>query len=246
MKENYIKKILGTSVLSVFVLTLALTGTSFDLLGTNVAHAATAGYGNDDDKKEEVKVSSWKSSTKADDECIQTLKLEIKGKNFDKDAEVEIGSEKADSVNRISSKRISAKFCLSELLDAESKLVRSVGVINPDEDKVRANKKIDLGDFLAEIEDQEEEENDRRAEQERAREERQAEEERAAGERQLEQERAEQEKSLREEKKAEEKATNLEEKNDSEKNGNGELAGASLASKNIFERVFSWFVSLFR
>lgn len=76
--------------------------------------------------------------------CAQRLKVTIKGKHFDDDAEVKIGNKKAASVKRKSSRKLVATFCLTKLLDIQTSHKRSIKVINPDADTEKADKKIDL------------------------------------------------------------------------------------------------------
>ena len=122
-----------------------------------IGNACDSDYDEDDEEEEEeveqAKVYSWKAYQyeKPNSKCVQRLKLEIKGKRFDKDAEVKIGSKKASSVNRISKKKIVAKFCLNKLLNVKKDLIRKVSVTNPDAEKTNAKKKINLSDFVKKI-----------------------------------------------------------------------------------------------
>jgi hypothetical protein len=94
---------------------------------------------------ERASITSWKAQlTDGKGSCPQRLKLIIKGKNFDKDAEVYIGGKKASSVGVASSKRLTAKFCLPKLLAAKTDLKRNVSVKNPDSKIRKAEKKLEL------------------------------------------------------------------------------------------------------
>jgi peptidoglycan hydrolase-like protein with peptidoglycan-binding domain len=95
---------------------------------------------------ENAKITSWKAEPYQDNtQCQQKLKLTLKGKHFDKDAEVRIGNKEATSVNVKSSQELTAKFCLAKLLNVKTDLERSVSVTNPDADRKKAKKEIDLG-----------------------------------------------------------------------------------------------------
>jgi hypothetical protein len=76
--------------------------------------------------------------------CPNKLKLTIKGKHFDKDAEVKIGNQEAYDVDRKNSHKIVAKFCMDDLLEVKTIHKRSVSVINPDAEREKADKKIHL------------------------------------------------------------------------------------------------------
>lgn len=91
-------------------------------------------------------IDSWKaySYEKPGTSCVEKIKLEIKGKHFDKDAEVKIGNKKAFSVERKSSKEIVAKFCLEKLFDVKVDSNRVISVINPEAKREKAQKRIDL------------------------------------------------------------------------------------------------------
>lgn len=108
---------------------------------------------DDEEEAQKAHIDSWKVEQyeKPDAKCVQRLKLNIKGKHFDEDAEVKIGGNKAFEVNRKSSKEITAKFCLEKLIDTKTILKRSVSVTNPDADTEKADKKIDLSLFTTTI-----------------------------------------------------------------------------------------------
>lgn len=98
------------------------------------------------DSPERAKIDSWKASLFTDSSsCPQKLKLTIKGRHFDQDAHVFIGSKEASSVDVSSSKKLTAKFCLSKLLENGAGGQKSVSVKNPHTDSRKADKKIDLG-----------------------------------------------------------------------------------------------------
>jgi hypothetical protein len=102
---------------------------------------------DDDTDAERAKIDSWKAYRYENSNgvsCPNKLVLEIKGKHFDKDAEVKIGDKKAYSVEKKSSKKIVAKFCLDDLLKIKTGLARRIHVINPDAQERTAAKKIHL------------------------------------------------------------------------------------------------------
>jgi uncharacterized repeat protein (TIGR02543 family) len=116
-------------------------------------HATTFKAGNktskssddEDDEGEKAKVDSWTASMAADlSSCPLKLKLEIKGHDFDDDAEVKIGSQEASSVDVKSSQKLTAKFCLAKILNVKTSSQRYIRVINPDADADRSEKKIDI------------------------------------------------------------------------------------------------------
>jgi hypothetical protein len=101
----------------------------------------------DEDESEEAYTSSWKAyryEKKDSESCKDRLRLVIKGKHFDEDAKVRIGDKKAYSVDRKSSKKIVAKFCVRDLLKVKTSKKRVIKVINPGADTEEADKKIDL------------------------------------------------------------------------------------------------------
>lgn len=106
---------------------------------------------DEEDESEKAHIDSWKAFQYENPnvKCIQRLKLEIKGKHFDKNAEVRIGNKEASSVNRKSSKEITAKFCLEELLNIKTNFKRTISVTNPDADKEKADKEIDLDNLFS-------------------------------------------------------------------------------------------------
>ncbi|MEF3692528.1 MAG: peptidoglycan-binding domain-containing protein [Candidatus Moraniibacteriota bacterium] len=93
-----------------------------------------------------AKIISWKAFEyeKPELKCVQRLRLEIKGKYFEKDAEVRIGNQKAFAVDRKSSKKIVAKFCIEKLLENQNNRKRNISVKNPDTKREVAEKKINL------------------------------------------------------------------------------------------------------
>jgi murein L,D-transpeptidase YcbB/YkuD len=110
-------------------------------------HATTFGT---QEQPENADITSWKAEQyqKPNASCVQRLKLTIKGKHFDKNSEVRIGNTEALSVDKKSSKELTAKFCLEKLLKVKTDLKRTINVTNPDADTKKAKKKIDLSDFL--------------------------------------------------------------------------------------------------
>ncbi|MFA5777114.1 MAG: peptidoglycan-binding protein [Parcubacteria group bacterium] len=103
---------------------------------------------NNDDDSETAHIDSWKAYRyeDANKSCSSRLKLTIKGKYFDKNAEVKIGNNEASSVNTKSSKKIVAKFCMSKLLDNQASHKKTISVTNSDADMEKADKKINLDD----------------------------------------------------------------------------------------------------
>lgn len=105
---------------------------------------------DDNDDSEKADIDSWKTYQYRNNNsvsCPDKLVLEIKGKHFDKDAKVKIGNIKAYSVDKKSSKKITAKFCMDDLLKVKTGKKRTVSVTNPDTDKEKADKKINLADI---------------------------------------------------------------------------------------------------
>ncbi|MDO8240358.1 MAG: GLUG motif-containing protein [Candidatus Moranbacteria bacterium] len=99
-----------------------------------------------EEEAQQAKITSWKAYpyAKPDLKCDERLRVEIKGKHFAKNAEVKIGNTEAFEVNRKSSKKITAKFCMEKLLDNQASRKRTLSVINPDADTEKADKKINL------------------------------------------------------------------------------------------------------
>ncbi len=94
---------------------------------------------------EQAKVDSWSaylfpSSAK----CATKLRLDIQGKHFTHDTQVKIGGKSAASVNKKSSKEISATFCLTKLLNIQTDLSRKITVTNPGAGSTKAKSKINL------------------------------------------------------------------------------------------------------
>ncbi|MDD3487420.1 MAG: peptidoglycan-binding domain-containing protein [Candidatus Moranbacteria bacterium] len=104
----------------------------------------------DDQTAQKARIESWKDYQYENNNgisCPQRLVLEIKGKHFTRNAEVKIGGQEASSVEKKSSKKIIAKFCLDDLLDVKSRLKRKIHVINPDAEDETADKKINLANI---------------------------------------------------------------------------------------------------
>lgn len=110
-----------------------------------------SGSGDTEDEPDRAKDISWKAEkyTDSNKSCSERLKLTIKGKNFDKDAEVSIGGKEASAVNVKNSKELTAKFCLKKLLNDKVDQKRKITVKNPDTKKGEANKQIDLRDLTS-------------------------------------------------------------------------------------------------
>lgn len=100
---------------------------------------------------QKAQIISWKAYQyeKTGTSCVHRIKLTIKGKHFDKDAEVSIGNKKALEVDRKSSKEIIAKFCLEKLLNVKTDLKRTIRVTNPDAKEEEADKKISLDNLIS-------------------------------------------------------------------------------------------------
>jgi hypothetical protein len=100
---------------------------------------------NNEDENEKAKIESWKAKKYRPDTEDQDLKvrIKIKGKHFDKDAEVFIGGKEADRINRRSSKEIVAWFHFDDI-DKKYDPLRKIYVKNPGTDKSRSSKKIDI------------------------------------------------------------------------------------------------------
>ncbi|NLC30805.1 MAG: hypothetical protein GX765_02010, partial [Candidatus Moranbacteria bacterium] len=104
-----------------------------EIIGTEIDNS----FLENEEESEEIrkaKIISWKALRyeKPDLKCVQRLKLEIKGKYFEKGAEVKIGNLKAFDVDRKSSKKIVAKFCIEKLLENQTNRKRNISVANPD------------------------------------------------------------------------------------------------------------------
>jgi hypothetical protein len=114
---------------------------------TSIAETEEGEMGGD---SERAKIYSWKAYLYDNNKgasCKTRLVLEIKGKRFDKDAEVRIGSRKAYSVKRKSSRKIVAKFCMDDLLKVNAGEKRTVSVANPNTDRKKADEKINLSNI---------------------------------------------------------------------------------------------------
>lgn len=98
-----------------------------------------------DDENQKAHIDSWKAQKYrilTEDERIR-VRLEIKGKHFDKKAKVKIGGIEADNTERRTSKKIVAWFDWDKLLkkyDPE----RKITVKNPNAVTAKAKKEIDV------------------------------------------------------------------------------------------------------
>jgi hypothetical protein len=102
----------------------------------------------DSDKAEKAHIDSWDASLFTDlSSCPEKIKVVIKGKHFDDDADVRIGDRKAATISVKNSKQLTAKFCLAKLLSGRPASKRTISVENPDTDKEKADKKIDLSKY---------------------------------------------------------------------------------------------------
>lgn len=87
--------------------------------------------------------------------CPIKLRLEIKEDNFNKNAEVKIGEQEASSIKiKNGNDKIIAKFCMDDLLEIKTDLKRTISVTNPDAEKEKADKKIDLTKVTYELRDE--------------------------------------------------------------------------------------------
>lgn len=127
------------------------TDAYYDVTITRAAATTYAITDDTEDEPDRAKDISWKAEkyTDPNKSCSERLKLTIKGKNFDKDAEVSIGGKESSSVNVKNSKELTAKFCLEKLLNDKVDQKRKITVKNPDTKKGEANKQIDLGDLTS-------------------------------------------------------------------------------------------------
>lgn len=112
---------------------------------------------DDSDEVQKAKITSWSAYQYTDltsGPCQQKIKLTIKGKYFGSDTEVKIGEKKASSVEKISSQKITAKFCLAKLQkDYLSGTNKTISVKNPHTSWVKAKKKIDLYNLNQDLDD---------------------------------------------------------------------------------------------
>ncbi len=102
---------------------------------------------DDDDDDEEADIKSWKAYQYDNNNgvsCKTRVVLEIKGNHFKKNSKVKIGGTKAFSVEKKSKRELEAKFCLADLLKVKTDHKRTVSVTNPDTDREKAKKKINL------------------------------------------------------------------------------------------------------
>ncbi len=103
---------------------------------------------DEEEKPKKADVNSWTAALYnalvSPESCRERVKLVIDGHDFDKHAQVRIGSKKALRTERKSSQKIVASFCLADLLEVKTERRRSVSVINPDTEADKADKKIDL------------------------------------------------------------------------------------------------------
>lgn len=101
---------------------------------------------DEDEGYEKAKISSWRAiGYFADNEtCPQKLKLIIKGNHFKNNTKVEIGGKKASSVSKKSHREITAVFCLTKMLNAQTSHKRKITVKNHGAKAAIADKQIDL------------------------------------------------------------------------------------------------------
>ncbi len=90
-------------------------------------------------------VDSWKAALSTDaTKCPYKLKLTLKGRHFDDDAEVTLGGHKAASVDVTSSKKLTATFCLEKFSQNAETLKKTLSVKNPSTRATKASKRVDL------------------------------------------------------------------------------------------------------
>lgn len=90
-------------------------------------------------------ISSWETSMITDNtKCPQKLKVKVKGKRFDNDAEVTLGGHTATNVDVRSSKELVAKFCLDKFSKSPESIKKTLSVKNPGTKKMEAKKRVDL------------------------------------------------------------------------------------------------------
>lgn len=114
----------------------------------SIAETEEGEMNDNGDNDEKADIASWKAYRYENTDgvsCPDRLVLEIKGRHFSKNAKVRIGNVKAFSVEKKSSKKIVAKFCLNDLLKVKTSPKRTVSVTNPDTEREKADKKINLG-----------------------------------------------------------------------------------------------------
>lgn len=95
---------------------------------------------------QKASITSWDYSVyeKPGQSCVQRLRMTVTGKRFEKNAEVRIGSVKAKSVERKSSKELVAKFCLEKFSQNSETIKKTLSVKNPGSKAVIAEKRVDL------------------------------------------------------------------------------------------------------
>ena len=112
-------------------------------------HTTTFRADGSEEEATNAHIDSWTAEqyTNPNTKCTNRLKLTIKGKHFDKNATVKIGNKEASSVEKKDKNKLVAKFCLDKLLNIKTDLERNITVTNPDADKKKAKKEINLSDF---------------------------------------------------------------------------------------------------
>jgi photosystem II stability/assembly factor-like uncharacterized protein len=104
------------------------------------------------DVSRKARIDSWKAVLVAgDSKCVTKLRLEIKGKHFNKRAVVRIGGREASHVHRPSSGKLVATFCFDRLMNVKTDLVRKITVENPDSDPTRARKEMNLASVVSRL-----------------------------------------------------------------------------------------------
>lgn len=109
---------------------------------------------NDDEDGQSVRVDFWKAYWYENNNgvsCSNGLAVEIKVRYFTKDAKVRIGNLEAFSADKKSGKKIVAKFCMDDLLKVKTDPKRTISITNPDTEKKKADKKINLDNIDMEI-----------------------------------------------------------------------------------------------
>ena len=97
------------------------------------------------DTPEQAEINDWSAYLFQDSsKCATKLKLNLEGKHFSNNTEIKIGNTKAAAIDKKSSQKIKATFCLEKLLNVKTDLTRKITATNPNTDSSKAKDKIDL------------------------------------------------------------------------------------------------------
>lgn len=102
---------------------------------------------NNLEQQSKPSISSWKAGFYEDLKsklCVKKVRLEIRGKRFDKKAKVRIGGNKPFKTDRRSSRKIIASFCYDKLLQDKTNPNKTITIINPGVESEKADKKINI------------------------------------------------------------------------------------------------------